>query len=121
MSFFIIEKSTSGSIVSKVVTRSLLPFLYPMVSDCTSYSTVSRNRRGFLKISQTTERMNIWFINALVGASFCQKHANSTLKGTKTIQSPLSSVNYFRRKCLIRHSHLRTVHTLAEREERLKS
>ncbi|TVY82456.1 Pentatricopeptide repeat-containing protein [Lachnellula suecica] len=78
MSFFCSSTpSKASNIVSKVVPRQVLPFLYPAESlQCLN----PRSRRGARRqlplqmISTTTQGLEAWFIKSLASAGQCHKH-----------------------------------------------
>lgn len=82
MSFFCTSfPPTSGSFLqlSKVASRQLLPFLYPL--DCFRASSPRHKslgrRRSFRLISSSATEIEAWFLDAITNAGNCPKHCST--------------------------------------------
>ncbi|KAH8685533.1 pentatricopeptide repeat-containing protein-like protein [Tricladium varicosporioides] len=82
--------STANSLITKVASRQLLPFLYP--SECLKKSRprtrrVHTSQSPVQMVSTTAPSLEAWFIKSLASASKCQKHRSRISRPTTFLTS----------------------------------
>lgn len=90
MSFLCSNSSTSGSFVSKIATRQVLPFLYP-ADFARALSSSSGPRRGTrrqlpLQMSSGTTGLEAWFFSSLANVGHCRKHSSIERPGVSSVR-----------------------------------
>src|ERR1700712_1490968 len=88
--FCTIEKSMNGNFIAKTSPRPLLAFLCPTIPPPTNdraQQNPSRVRPDTdLRKLPTSEYMENWFVTALAGAGYCNKHSTQSFQRSPTSQ-----------------------------------
>lgn len=103
--------STTGTVISKIAPRQVLPFLYPIARHIDTRAREKRTARYSQHGSTSDATFEAWFFGSLVRASRCYKHKTHIPQASRFLASQKSSVFLWQKKtyktCFQREQHTR--------------